>query len=576
MSISNLFEPNNFDLYSNSLNTNDISITDLQQDNSLTNVMVWDTSSNEVKYSTSIPTGSTTLPTTTNSLAKFSNTSGQLQSSSLLESNVVTLTGTQTVTNKTANTGNNTFTVSSAGNANINNILDQDVRTHAMPSFAQISVNDPLGTDGSLVLRDGGTATFSTSLTPTQTANRSINLPDASGTLAITTQAINSSGYLLLPSGISTVLTNPMPTFINITSGGAGFNLDLPVMNASTSLQAGPLGIFFIYKNHGGSQVTNVRNNSGGAIATLTPGKIYLFQVTSNATADGAFVFADMTSVVSVSSPLALNTSTGALSIDLSNYVDLSNAQSIGGIKTFTSTLNVGANATDRTNVTTSSVTVTNSSGVAQLRLAGGEATPGASISAASGALNFNTSNASSPTLRMAIPNTGIANDNSITNMLGLNGTNLVYKNNVVDTTSSQSLTSKSVSFPTSGGTPSVLNFYETFSTACTLTGIWASGQASTLRCTRIGNNVTLSFDATIATANSAGSITCSFNLPSRFRPAAGNGFLPYNVIDNGATKLGTIFIVAANGAMTISLSTGNFSGTGDCGVLSNGASYSL
>lgn len=44
---------------------------------------------------------------------------------------------------------------------------------------------------------------------------------------------------------------------------------------------------------------------------------------------------------------------------------------------------------------------------------------------------------------RMRIPAGGIANDNSITQILGLNGTTLAYKNNVVDTSTSQSLTNK-------------------------------------------------------------------------------------------------------------------------------------
>lgn len=121
--------------------------------------------------------------------------------------------------------------------------------------------------------------------------------------------------------------------------------------------------------------------------------------------------------------------------------------------KTFTNTTHVGTAATDRTSISTSSVSITNSTGQAIISLAGGEATAGTSIRGSSGALHLYTSNASSPTLRMSIPNTGIANDNSITNILGLNGTNLVYKNNIVDTSTSQSLTNKTLDSITCGFT---------------------------------------------------------------------------------------------------------------------------
>lgn len=44
---------------------------------------------------------------------------------------------------------------------------------------------------------------------------------------------------------------------------------------------------------------------------------------------------------------------------------------------------------------------------------------------------------------RLRIPAGGVANDNTITNILGLSGTTLAYKNNVVDTSTAQSLTNK-------------------------------------------------------------------------------------------------------------------------------------
>lgn len=50
---------------------------------------------------------------------------------------------------------------------------------------------------------------------------------------------------------------------------------------------------------------------------------------------------------------------------------------------------------------------------------------------------------ATNSTERLRIAAAGIANDNTITSVLGLQGTSLVFKNNIVDTTSSQTLSNK-------------------------------------------------------------------------------------------------------------------------------------
>lgn len=146
----------------------------------------------------------------------------------------------------------------------------------------------------------------------------------------VTSGMINSNGYLELPLGITFALTNPMPNFINITNGGAGFNLIMPPMNATNSLKVSPLGFFFIWKNHGGSQITNIRNNSNTTtLATLRPRQLWLGQVTDNSTSDGAFVFTNVTPVVSASSPLVLDSNTGNLSI--SNPFTLDGTVAFGG-----------------------------------------------------------------------------------------------------------------------------------------------------------------------------------------------------------------------------------------------------
>jgi len=59
--------------------------------------------------------------------------------------------------------------------------------------------------------------------------------------------------------------------------------------------------------------------------------------------------------------------------------------------------------------------------------------------------LKFGTSN----TERLRIPAIGIVNDNSVTNILGMQGTTMVTKNNVVDTNTAQTLTNKTLTSPT-------------------------------------------------------------------------------------------------------------------------------
>ena len=134
----------------------------------------------------------------------------------------------------------------------------------------------------------------------------------------------------------------------------------------------------------------------------------------------------------------------------------------------------------------------------------------------------------------------------------------------------SQALTNKTVLFPSGG---SILNNYEELTVFITLTGIWASGQAATISLTRIGNMAMVSISGVYATANTADKITSTYQIPARFRPiGGGNIFYPIYVLDNDASVLGSIFIVAANGAFSISSTGvgGNFSGVGTSGVLNS------
>lgn len=114
------------------------------------------------------------------------------------------------------------------------------------------------------------------------------------------------------------------------------------------------------------------------------------------------------------------------------------------------------------------------------------------------------------------------------------------------------------IKFPTSGGTPASLNFYEAnYVFTTTLTALYCSGCTSTyhVSCTRIGNTVTLDFDSTSGTTdyswNGHGALGTA--LPARFRSSR-TRYLPYiatfNYPTNGAacieiTSAGNVYFWA-------------------------------
>lgn len=123
---------------------------------------------------------------------------------------------------------------------------------------------------------------------------------------------------------------------------------------------------------------------------------------------------------------------------------------------------------------------------------------------------------------RMRIPAAGIANDNSITNILGLQGTSLVYKNNIVDASTTQTLTNKNLSDSTtaiidvSDATKRILfNASGTTSTATTLTCAQTANQVVTFpdaTTTLVGTDAAATL--TNKTLDSAGNTLTITNAP--------------------------------------------------------------
>jgi hypothetical protein len=81
---------------------------------------------------------------------------------------------------------------------------------------------------------------------------------------------------------------------------------------------------------------------------------------------------------------------------------------------------------------------------------------------------------------RLRIAAGGIANDNSITSILGLSGTTLAFKNNVVDTSTSQTLTNKTLTAPIINS-PTLTNSGNTLTLPTTTTTLVGNNTTDTL-----------------------------------------------------------------------------------------------
>jgi hypothetical protein len=133
------------------------------------------------------------------------------------------------------------------------------------------------------------------------------------------------------------------------------------------------------------------------------------------------------------------------------------------------------------------------------------------------------------------------------------------------------------IQLPTTGGTPTTLNYYEAGTFTLTLSGIWSASQTGTVRFVRIGNLVTLTLPTIQATQNTSAIITMS-GIPSRFLPSVSCGGY-VRVKDVGAliSTPGWIDFVIGSGNFIYKDDTGlAFSGSGIGGLEAGFVSYSI
>ncbi len=118
-----------------------------------------------------------------------------------------------------------------------------------------------------------------------------------------------------------------------------------------------------------------------------------------------------------------------------------------------------------------------------------------------------------------------------------------------------------------SGGTSSSLTYYEEYiDTAFQFSGAWTNPANTTIRITRVGNQITLTFPAvTNAATNNLTLVSAA--LPTRFRPASSlSQFI--SVVDNSGITVGR-FSMATNGVITLYADNGTaaFTASGDAGT---------
>jgi len=121
----------------------------------------------------------------------------------------------------------------------------------------------------------------------------------------------------------------------------------------------------------------------------------------------------------------------------------------------------------------------------------------------------------------------------------------------------------QNLTFPTVGGAPSTLNYYEEFGPLLmAFSGPWGAAYARAINITRSGNTVTMRIDACeqVPTAPVESDITTSGNvIPPRFLPAAAADetalvYITIPVFDQNSSRLGTLRINPA-GTITITSS---------------------
>ena len=393
-------------------------------------------------------------------------------------STILTANDTITLTNKTIDSSNNTITITNSPLAatNVNSLINQDVRTSASPTFVDATLtgvaNDNtivnvLGINGSNVIK------YKNNLADTSTiqtfTNKNIKVPscklvdNSDATIAInfltSGSTTGTNTQLTFAQSSNRVVTFPDATY-NIVGDTTTQTLTNKTLQAAFYWDGTGETIQFITAGLTGPRNITIPDSDG--ILTYTG----LTQTLSNKTLDSSCVAAgsglsacNYSSNIVSNFPVTFDTTalTAPRSMawpDGAGTVVVSGAPQTLTNKTIDSASNTievsGTNINTLINqdVRTTAAPTWNTINVNQI-----SGTPlvldgtnwQSFVTTVNTDLGQNVSPSSSPSFT-GLSLTGIANDNTITNIIGINGSNVVkYKNNLLDTSSIQTLTNKSL-----------------------------------------------------------------------------------------------------------------------------------
>jgi hypothetical protein len=150
---------------------------------------------------------------------------------------------------------------------------------------------------------------------------------------------------------------------------------------------------------------------------------------------------------------------------------------------------------------------------------------------------------------------------------------------NILDDGSGNMTVASGILFPTTGGTPTSLTYYEEYTLSTTFSGPFATTAAKSVQFTRCGRMVTVTFPSVLSNGNSVSALMLmTTNPPARFCPAAGLVFQSVSTVDNGISTTGYIQASVSLSGWVIGQGVGNaFSAnTGVTGLVASSISYSV